>query len=113
MTMPRWVMEATGGIDYFMVAGATPAKIRENYINATAHPPLLPDFALGFWQSKLRYRTQEELLGVVHEYKKRDLPLAVFASEYFSWPLLGGAPMDPRFLPHPVWVLNVLIQSRA
>ncbi|MCA9982160.1 MAG: hypothetical protein KDD89_15050, partial [Anaerolineales bacterium] len=36
-----WVMDATRGIDYYIVAGDSPAEILEKYINATGHPPLL------------------------------------------------------------------------
>ena len=108
MNMTRWVMDATRGIDYFIVVGDTPAEIHEKYINATGHPPLVPDFALGFWQSKLRYRTQEELLGIVREYKKRNLPLAVVVSDYFHWRMMGDWAMDPRDWPDPAGMLNEL-----
>ncbi len=36
---------------------------------------MMPDYAMGFWQRKLRYRTQEELLEVAREYKRRNLPI--------------------------------------
>ncbi len=44
---------------------------------------MLPEWALGFWQCKLRYRTQEELLNVAREYKKRGLPLSVIVIDFF------------------------------
>ena len=67
LNLTRWVMEATRGIDFYLVVGDGPGEILTKYADATGHPPLLPDFALGFWQCKLRYRTQEELLAVVRE----------------------------------------------
>jgi alpha-D-xyloside xylohydrolase len=106
--LTRWVMEATRGIDYYIVAGDTPAEILEKYVDATGHPPLLPDFALGFWQCKLRYRTQEELLAVVREYKRRDLPLAVIVSDYFHWRMMGDWAMDPRDWPDPAGMMQEL-----
>jgi alpha-D-xyloside xylohydrolase len=106
--MTRWVMEATQGIDYYIVVGDTPAEILEKYINATGHPPLLPDFALGFWQCKLRYRTQEELLAVVREYKQRGLPLAVIVSDYFHWHMMGDWSMDGRDWPDPAGMMKEL-----
>lgn len=104
----RWVMEATRGIDYYIVAGDTPAEILEKYIDATGHPPLLPDFALGFWQCKLRYRTEQELLSVVREYKQRGLPLAVIVSDYFHWHMMGDWGMDPRDWPDPAGMIKEL-----
>jgi alpha-glucosidase (family GH31 glycosyl hydrolase) len=104
----RWVMEATRGIDYYIVAGDTPAEIMEKYVDATGHPPLLPDFALGFWQCKLRYRTQEEMLAVVREYRRRGLPLAVIVSDYFHWHMMGEWAMDPRDWPDPIGLTREL-----
>jgi alpha-D-xyloside xylohydrolase len=106
--LTRWVMEATRGIDYFIVAGDTPAEILEKYIDATGHPPLLPDFALGFWQCKLRYRTEQELLSVVREYKQRGLPLAIIVSDYFHWHMMGDWAMDPRDWPDPAGMMKEL-----
>ncbi len=108
MNLTRWVMEATRGIDYYVIAGESPAEILEKYIDATGHPPLLPDFALGFWQSKLRYRTQDELLNIVREYKKRGLPLAVIVSDYFHWHMMGDWAMDPRDWPDPAGMVKEL-----
>ncbi len=108
MNLTRWVMEATRGIDYYVIAGDSPAEILEKYIDATGHPPLLPDFALGFWQSKLRYRTQDELLNIVREYKKRGLPLAVIVSDYFHWHMMGDWAMDPRDWPDPAGMVKEL-----
>ena len=106
--LTRWVMEATRGIDYYIVAGDSPAEILEKYIDATGHPPLLPDFALGFWQCKLRYRTQQELLNVVREYKQRGLPLAIIVSDYFHWHMMGDWAMDPRDWPDPAGMMKEL-----
>ncbi len=106
--MTRWVMEATQGLDYYITAGDTPAEILEHYADATGHAPLLPDFALGFWQCKLRYRTQEELLAVVRAYKERGLPLAVIVSDYFHWHQMGDWAMDPRDWPDPAGLTAAL-----
>ena len=46
---------------------------------------MLPEWAAGFWQCKLRYETQEELLQVAREYKKRGLPISVIVIDYFHW----------------------------
>ncbi|EEY17214.1 alpha-xylosidase [Verticillium alfalfae VaMs.102] len=52
---------STTTLDYWIVAGDTPAAIVEAYADATGKVPLAPEFMLGFWQCKLRYQTQEEL----------------------------------------------------
>jgi len=55
--------------------GETPREILKKYSDLTGKVPMLPEWAAGFWQCKLRYRTQEELLNVAREYKKRGLPI--------------------------------------
>ncbi|NUT99750.1 MAG: family 31 glucosidase [Saccharothrix sp.] len=97
----RWVAESTGQLDYWIVAGDTPAEIMAAYADATGHPPLLPEWASGFWQSKLRYRTQEELLAVAREYARRDLPLSVIVCDFFHWPRMGDWRFEPTEWPDP------------
>jgi alpha-D-xyloside xylohydrolase len=72
-------------LDYWVVAGAEPKEIVEAYANATGKVPMMPEYGLGFWQCKLRYQTQEELLGVAREYKQRGLPLDLIVIDYFHW----------------------------
>ncbi|UXY22987.1 glycoside hydrolase family 31 protein [Streptomyces cynarae] len=97
----RWVAEQTRQVDYWIVAGDTPAEIMAAYADATGHPPLLPDWASGFWQSKLRYRTQDELLGVAREHHRRGLPLSVIVCDFFHWTRMGDWSFDPEDWPDP------------
>ena len=85
----RWVAESARQIDYWITAGDTPAQIMHRYADATGHPPLLPEWASGFWQSKLRYSTQGELLEVAREYSRRGLPLSAIVCDFFHWPHMG------------------------
>ena len=62
-----WYARRTKKIDYFITAGDTPAEIEKQYSDATGRTPLMPEFGLGYWQCKLRYRNQEELLKVARE----------------------------------------------
>lgn len=71
------------------------------YADVTGHAPSMPDFALGFWQCKLRYRTQGELLNVAREFKRRDLPLSVIVVDFFHWPTQGDWKFDRNFFPNP------------
>lgn len=57
-------------IDYWIVAGDEPKEIVEAYAGVTGTVPMMPEYGLGFWQCKLRYQTQEELLEVAREYKR-------------------------------------------
>ncbi len=97
----RWQAVAGREIDYWLTAAATPAQILARYADATGHVPELPAWASGFWQSKLRYRTQEELMAVAREYRSRGLPLSVIVADFFHWPAMGDYRFDPAEWPDP------------
>jgi alpha-D-xyloside xylohydrolase len=100
-TATRWVSEATRQWDYWVTAAAEPAQILRQYAGAVGRPPLLPEWAAGFWQCKLRYRTQDELLAVAREYRRRGLPLSVIVIDYFHWTRQGEWRFDPAEWPDP------------
>ena len=60
--------------------------------------PMMPEYGMGFWQCKLRYQTQDELLKVAREYKRRGLPIDVIVVDFFHWPLQGDWKFDPAIL---------------
>jgi alpha-D-xyloside xylohydrolase len=92
---------ATGQLDYWVVAGDTPAEILSTYASVTGCVPMMPEYGLGFWQSKLRYQTEEELLEVAEEYHKRGIPLDVLVVDFFHWNKQGDWCFDPTYWPHP------------
>ena len=104
----RWVADAARQIDYWVTTGPTPADIVSRYARVTGLPPLLPEWASGFWQSKLRYREQEELLEVAREYRRRGLPLSVIVCDYFHWTHQGEWRFDPAEWPDPQAMVDEL-----
>ncbi len=105
----RWTAAAARGIDYFVTTG-TPAQILSHYADATGHAPPLPRWASGFWQSKLRYRSQEELLEVAREHRRRGLPLSVIVTDYFHWTAMGDYRFDPAEYPDPAAMMRELAE---
>lgn len=100
-TATRWVAEAAPQIDYWITVGETPADILSNYADATGHAPMLPDWAAGYWHSKLRYATQEQLESTAQEYHDRGLPLSVIVVDFFHWSRHGEWQFDPAKWPDP------------
>lgn len=92
---------STRALDYWIVAGDTPAEIEEAYAAVTGTVPMMPEYGLGFWQCKLRYQTQEELLEVAREYKRRGLPIDLIVIDFFHWPKQGEWKFDPVYWPDP------------
>ena len=95
----RWVSDRARQIDYWLTVGDTPAQILTAYAGATGFPSPMPRWASGFWQSKLRYRSQEELLEVAREYARRGLPLSVLVIDYLHWKHLGDWDFDTAAWP--------------
>lgn len=92
---------STKALDYWIVAGDTPKDIVRAYTAVTGRPPMMPEYGLGFWQCKLRYQTQEELLSVAREYRQRKLPLDLIVIDFFHWPKQGDWRFDPDYWPDP------------
>ena len=99
--LTEWSVESTKRLDYWVTAGDTPAQIEEAYADVTGKVPMMPEYGLGFWQCKLRYQTQEELLKVAREYKQRELPIDVIVIDFFHWPKQGEWRFDPTYWPDP------------
>lgn len=97
----RWVADAARGIDYWITAAETPAAILERYTAVTGRAPMLPERAAGFWQSNLRYRSQDEVMRVAHEYRRRGLPLDVIVIDAGHWTLMGDWRFDEQLWPDP------------
>lgn len=96
----RWTSDAARQLDY-VVIGGTPEKACETLADLTGHAPRIPDWALGFWQSKLRYETREQLLAVAEKYKELNIPLSVIVIDYFHWTEQGDYKFDPRYWENP------------
>ena len=97
----EWSAERSPQLDIWVTSGDTPAAIEESYAAVTGTVPMMPEFAMGFWQCKLRYKTQDELLSIAREYKRRGLPLSVIVSDFFHWPMQGEWKFDSRYWPDP------------
>ena len=104
----EWVAESTKQLDYWITAGDTPAQIEEAYADATGKVPMMPEYGLGFWQCKLRYQTQEELLEVARGYKERGIPVDVIVSDFFHWPHQGDWKFDKDYWPDPAAMVKEL-----
>lgn len=104
----EWRAESTKQLDYWITAGETPAQIVESYAAATGYVPMMPEYGLGFWQCKLRYWNQEQLLEVARGYKQRNLPIDVIVCDFFHWPKMGDFRFDPEFFPDPQAMVDTL-----
>lgn len=104
----QWTSKCSEELDYWITADDTPKDIIANYTEVTGRAPKFPESALGLWQCKLRYRTQDEVLEVAREYKRRGIPLDVIVIDFFHWIRQGDWSFDPEYWPDPQAMMDEL-----
>lgn len=97
----EWTARMSDQLDYWVTVGENPREILANFTEAVGRAPMMPEDIMGLWQCKLRYRTQEEVLEVVREYHRRQIPLDVIIIDYFHWIHQGDWAFDPAYWPDP------------
>lgn len=106
--LTEWVAQSTQQLDYWITAGDTPKEIEEAYAAVTGTVPMMPEYGMGFWQCKLRYQTQEEILDVARRYYKEKIPVSVIVVDYFHWPHQGDWDFDYDYWPDPAAMVREL-----
>jgi len=81
--------EAGDGLDYYFVYGPELDQMISGYRELTGHAPLYPKWAYGYFQSKNRYQSWDEIIDVVTEYRDRKIPLDTIVLDYKYWGDLG------------------------
>lgn len=104
----QWYAKSTKKLDYFITAGDSPAQLEEQYSLATGRTPMMPEYGLGYWQCKLRYRTQDELMAVAREHKRRGLPMDAIVIDFFHWTMQGDFKFEPLDWPDPEAMVKAL-----
>jgi alpha-D-xyloside xylohydrolase len=80
-------------VDYYFIYGPEMDQLIHEYRNLTGHTPMLPKWSYGFFQSKDRYVSQEEVLAIAHRYREQHIPLDGIVQDWFWWKSEG----DPIF----------------
>jgi alpha-D-xyloside xylohydrolase len=86
--------EVAQSINYYVISGENIDNVIAGYHHLTGQAPMMPKWAYGFWQSRQRYETQEQLLGVLREYRKRGWPVDNMVQDWFYWPENGWGSHD-------------------
>ncbi|HNX12716.1 MAG TPA: glycoside hydrolase family 31 protein, partial [Paludibacteraceae bacterium] len=95
--------EMADEIDYYFVYGRNMDEVVSGYRTLTGKAQVMPKWAMGFWQSRERYKTQDELLGTLSEFRKRNIPIDNIVLDWFYWPEKewGSHKFDPLRFPEP------------
>jgi len=90
-------------IDYYLVKGNNIDEVVSGYRTLTGKAQIMPKWAMGYWQSRERYKTADELTTVVQEYRKRKIPLDNIVLDWSYWPMTewGSHEFDAERFPDP------------
>lgn len=102
--------EAGQQVDYYFIYGNNMDEVIGGYRTLTGKAPIVPKWALGFWQSRERYKTQEEILSAVEEFRKRKIPIDNIVLDWSYWKeaAWGSQDFDETRFPSPDSMIDVL-----
>ncbi len=81
-----WWGEMQDQIDYYFVYGETMDDVISGYRTLTGKAQVMPKWAMGFWQSRERYKTQDEILSTLKEFRERRIPIDNIVQDWSYWP---------------------------
>lgn len=95
-------------IDYYFFFGPELNRVIADYRQLTGEAPLFPKWAYGYWQCRERYHTQEEILRVGEEFRKRKLPVDALVQDWQYWGKYGWNAMkfDEGNYPDPKGMMD-------
>jgi len=95
--------EAAHAIDYYFVRGNNADQVISGYRTITGKAPIVPKWAMGFWQSRERYKTQAEILETVKTFRDKHIPLDNIVLDWMYWPedKWGAHEFDSTRFPKP------------
>lgn len=71
--------------DYYLLYGGTADRVMQHLRRLTGQAPMNALWTYGYWQSKERYQSQEELLEVVKKYRDLQVPLDCIVQDWQYW----------------------------
>src|SRR5581483_426784 len=102
--------EVADAIDYYFLYGPEFDQIVGGYRELTGAAPLFGKWAYGFWQSKNKYTSQEQLLGIARKYRDLHIPIDNLVQDWFWWTKTGEFKFNPNY-PDPKAMMDRLHQD--
>lgn len=90
-------MDTVDQLDYYFIAGRSMDGVIDGYRCLTGKAAMLPKWAFGYVQSKEAYHTDQEILEVAEEYRRRNIPVDCIVQDWNTWVpgLWGEKKLDP------------------
>ncbi len=102
-------------IDYYFVYGDSMDEVISGYRTLTGKSPIMPKWAMGYWQSRERYKTQEEILDALKGFRDRQIPIDNIVLDWSYWPedAWGSHDFDKARFPDPKGMVDSIHAMHA
>lgn len=77
--------EMAKDMDYYFIAGQSMDDVIGGYRRLTGKAQVMPRWAMGFWQSRERYKTANDLVATLGEFRKRRIPIDNIVQDWNYW----------------------------
>lgn len=110
-----WWGQMQDMIDYYFIYGKDMDDIIAGYRTLTGKAPIMPDWAMGYWQSREKYNTRDEVLGTVSEFRKRNIPIDNVVIDWLHWKQdsWGSHEFDKQRFPDPKGMVDSIHDMNA
>lgn len=110
-----WWGEMQDMIDYYFIYGKDMDDIIAGYRTLTGKSQIMPKWAMGYWQSREKYNTQDEVLSTMAEFRHRNIPLDNIVIDWLHWPenAWGSHEFDPVRFPQPKQMVDSIHDMNA
>lgn len=107
--------EMTKQQDYYFIYGATADGVVKGYRQLTGKAPIMPKWVHGYWQSRERYKTQDEILTALDGFRKRHLPIDNIVMDWNYWvdDQWGAFQFDPARFADPQEMIDSIHRQDA
>ena len=107
--------EMARDMDYYFIAGQNLDEVISGYRTLTGRASLYPKWVLGFWQSRERYKTQDEITGTLAEFRRRQIPVDNIVQDWNYWPedQWGSHEFEASRYPDPQQMLDSVHQMHG
>ena len=107
--------EMAQDMDYYFIAGKNLDQVISGYRTLTGRASLYPKWALGFWQSRERYKTQDEIVSTLAEFRRRQIPIDNIVQDWNYWPedQWGSHEFEASRYPNPQAMLDSVHQMNG
>lgn len=110
-----WWGQMQDMIDYYFIYGKDMDDIIAGYRTLTGKAPIMPNWAMGYWQSREKYNTRDEVLGTVSEFRKRNIPIDNVVIDWLHWKQdsWGSHEFDKERFPDPKGMVDSIHDMNA